>query len=327
MDLRWTLSTGTASGYNVYRKASADATFTMIQQLGPAPIFPVADTAASASTTYTYGVTAWNSAGTSTMPTVLTNTSSCPVTVDPTLVGFVPGVGTPTDLVLDDTTGLAYVASYEFGLSVVDVRNPRSPVAIGAANPPFYGTRVGVAGSLAVVSQGSGNGFKVVDVSVPAAPKTVGGLSTGTVQGVAMAGHFAYVLFLIPGNPAHAELDVVDLTVPSTPTIVGRLAFAGSGGGVAVAGSLAYVASGGLQVVDVSSPTAPRLLGSAPTATVSQAVTVANGYAYLADTSATRIIDVATPSRPVIVNSIASVNAQAVTVTGTRLYVLDGGLL
>src|SRR5947208_6024512 len=99
VDLRWTLSTGTASGYNVYRKASADATFTMIQQLGPAPIFPVADTAASASTTYTYGLTAWNSAGTSTMPTVLTNTSSCPVTVDPTLVGFVPGVGTPTDLV------------------------------------------------------------------------------------------------------------------------------------------------------------------------------------------------------------------------------------
>ncbi|TML58871.1 MAG: hypothetical protein E6G17_11945, partial [Actinobacteria bacterium] len=327
IDLRWTLSTGTVSGYNVYRKASTATTFTLVQQVGAAPVFPVADTAAGAATTYTYGVTAWNSASTSTMPTVLTNTPGCPVTVDPTLAGFVPGVGTPTDLVLDGATGLAYVASYEFGLSVVDVRNPRGPVAIGAANPPFNGTRIAVAAPLAVVGQGSGNGFKVVDVSVPAAPKTVGGLSTGTVQGVAMAGHFAYVLFIVPGNPSHAELDVVDLTVPSTPTIVGRLAFAGGGGGVAVVGSVAYVASGGLQVVDVSSPTAPRLLGSAPTTTGSQGVAVANGNAYLADTSATRIINVATPSRPVIVSSITSVNAQAVAVTGTRLYVLDGGLL
>ena len=54
---------------------------------------------------------------------------------------------------------------------------------------------------------------------------------------------------------------------------------------------------------------------------------VANGYAYLADTSATEIIDVSTPSRPVLVSSIATVNAQSVAVVGSRLYVLDGGLL
>ena len=92
IDLRWTLSSGTVSGYNVYRKASTATTFTLVQQVGAAPVFPVADTAAGAATTYTYGVTAWNSASTSTMPTVLTNTPSCPVTVDPTLAGFVPGI-------------------------------------------------------------------------------------------------------------------------------------------------------------------------------------------------------------------------------------------
>jgi len=39
-------------------------TFTLVQQVGAAPVFPVADTAAGAATTYTYGVTAWNSAST-----------------------------------------------------------------------------------------------------------------------------------------------------------------------------------------------------------------------------------------------------------------------
>src|SRR5947207_512065 len=104
IDLRWTLSSGTVSGYNVYRKASTATTFTLAKQVGATPVFPVADTALGASTTYTYGVTAWDSASTSTMPTVLTNTPGCPVTVNPTLTGFVPGVGTPTDVAVDSAT-------------------------------------------------------------------------------------------------------------------------------------------------------------------------------------------------------------------------------
>src|SRR5207244_2073270 len=79
--------------------------------VGSAPVFPVADTTASGATTYAYGVTAWNSAGTSMMPTVLTNTPAGPTTTttttsttttlpacrrtQPTLAGFVPGAGEP----------------------------------------------------------------------------------------------------------------------------------------------------------------------------------------------------------------------------------------
>ena len=61
----------------MYRKASSATAFTLVKQVGATPVFPVADTAASAATTYTYGVAAWNSAGTSAMPTVLTNTPAC----------------------------------------------------------------------------------------------------------------------------------------------------------------------------------------------------------------------------------------------------------
>src|SRR5207245_2479950 len=79
VDLRWTLSSGTVSGYNVYRKLSTDASYTMLTQLGTTPALPVRDTTASGSSTYSYGIAAFNQGGTSLMATALVNTPACPV--------------------------------------------------------------------------------------------------------------------------------------------------------------------------------------------------------------------------------------------------------
>src|SRR5207247_7008776 len=80
VDLRWTLSSGTVSGYKVYRKRTTDASYTMLTQLGAAPAFPVRDTTASGSSAYSYGVAAFNQGGSSPMATALVNTPTCPVT-------------------------------------------------------------------------------------------------------------------------------------------------------------------------------------------------------------------------------------------------------
>jgi len=78
VDLRWTLSSGTVSGYNVYRKRTTDVSYTMLTQLGATPALPIRDTTASGSSTYSYGVTAVNQAGASPMATALVNTPTCP---------------------------------------------------------------------------------------------------------------------------------------------------------------------------------------------------------------------------------------------------------
>src|SRR5438477_2114475 len=136
------------------------------------------------------------SATTTTRPPSTTTTTSRSTTSTTTplmeLMGFVPGVGTPNDVAVNGLTGLAYVASREFGLAVMNVSNPRAPVAIGAANVPFYGQQVAVAGTLAAVSA-AGMGLRVVDLSIPTAPRTVGWLS-GTFSGVALVGQTAYAL-------------------------------------------------------------------------------------------------------------------------------------
>ena len=80
VDLRWTLSSGTVSGYKVYRKPTTDPSYTLLTQLSATPAFPVRDTTASGSSTYSYGVTAFNQGGTSPiMATALVNTPTCPV--------------------------------------------------------------------------------------------------------------------------------------------------------------------------------------------------------------------------------------------------------
>src|SRR5439155_131752 len=140
----------------------------------------------------------------------------------------------------------------------------------------------------------------------PAAPRTVAAPG-GTIRGVAIAGQFAYALNLVPGNPAHTDLLVVDLRAPASPAVVGRTTLAG-GSDVKVAGSLVYVAAGGagLQIVDVGSPLAPAIVGTVDTPGTATAVAVANGHAYVADDTALEVVDVANPARPVIVGSLAT---------------------
>src|SRR2546427_676588 len=79
VDLRWTLSSGTVSGYNVYRKRTTDVSYTMLTQLGATPALPIRDTTASGSSAYSYGVATFNQCGTSLMATALVNTPTCPV--------------------------------------------------------------------------------------------------------------------------------------------------------------------------------------------------------------------------------------------------------
>ena len=60
-----------------------------------------------------------------------TATPTCGAALNPALVGFVPAVGSARDVAVNSATGRAYVASGEFGVSVVNVATPSAPVALG----------------------------------------------------------------------------------------------------------------------------------------------------------------------------------------------------
>jgi hypothetical protein len=123
---------------------------------------------------------------------------------------------------------------------------------------------------------------------------------------------------------------VIDVSDPTSPTIVGRADLPGgvygSGNSVALAGSHAYVTGGDLHVIDVSGPASPTVVGSTDTPGDAEDVAIAGSYAYVADgSSGLQVIDVSDPTLPTIVGSTDTPGyGNGVAVAGSYAYVADG---
>lgn len=243
------------------------------------------------------------------------------------LTGFVQSAGTARDIVVKTdalSRDLAYVGSDEFGLGIFDVSDPSQPVALGAVRPTFKGgLGVAVDDTLAVVGSGSG-GMYVVDVSDPTQPQKVGHLA-GSIEGVAISGNVAYARIGVPGNPAHSDLIVVDLSAPESPAIVDQI-FLPSGNQVEVSGSHLYVTTGGgLQIFDIGNPLSPQARGSRAVANGARELAVAGDYAYVGNLSLIQAVNISNPSNPVPAGSVG-VATFGLAVSGGRLYSIGGGL-
>jgi hypothetical protein len=126
---------------------------------------------------------------------------------------------------------------------------------------------------------------------------------------------------------SYSGLQVIDVSDPASPAILGSVFTPGFALGVAVSGTMAYVAyagdyDSGLQVIDVSDPASPAILGSVFTPYPS-GVAVSGTVAYVADYLAGLLaIDVSDPGSPVILGSVNTPGfALGVAVFGTVAYV------
>jgi hypothetical protein len=125
-------------------------------------------------------------------------------------------------------------------------------------------------------------------------------------------------------------LRVVDvLSNPDAPVEVGAYRTLGDALGVAVSGSLAYVAAGedGLSVMDLTDPANPAQAGSVDTAGYAQAVAVGGTHAYIADgDGGLAVADVTDPADPVLLKQLplpGSGYAWAVALQGNTAYLAD----
>lgn len=214
-----------------------------------------------------------------------------------------PGAATVYGIdVLGSYLYVAYVATGDAGLQVIDVSVPTAPTLVGNAEMP-WASCVAVAGSYAFVGDYYSSRLWSVDVSNPAAPTIrsyVESRGSGPLEAVDVEGSYAYVAYfgvalqvVYIANPARAAtVGSVDIAVDDAPA-------------VAVAGSYAYVAAGasGLRVVDVSNPASPAVIGSVPLVVPGQGgawdVAVAGSYAYVADWGGRlQVVDVSNPASP-----------------------------
>src|SRR5207248_2313031 len=123
INVGWSASTDTGGSglarYDIYRNG-------VYLRSVLAPTTSVGDTGLAASTAYSYTLAAVDNVGntSSVSGAASATTPACTGTLNPTLVGFVPSVGPAYDVAIDAVNHLAYVATAQFGLSVVDVTTP-----------------------------------------------------------------------------------------------------------------------------------------------------------------------------------------------------------
>jgi hypothetical protein len=149
----------------------------------------------------------------------------------------------------------------------------------------------------------------------PPGPVAVLGQIGGALGRPAIQGNDAYV-------GAGPRLQVVDLSDPSTPRLLGQSAagrFALAA--VAVQGRYAYAAAGasGLRVFDVGDPTRPAEVASYAPPGAFQAIAVQANRVYLSG-SGLRIIDVSDPIHPTELGAHLGAGGLAVAVAGNYLF-------
>ncbi len=164
-------------------------------------------------------------------------------------------------------------------------------------------------------------------------PSQYAGLDlTGTIVGykVATSGSYAY---LIRNNTTGPNFFVINISTPTSPTVVGTLTLAGTPTNIAVSGNYAYVSNGSnsaeLQIVNIATPATPTLTSSydATGSADGLGVYVVGTTVYLSRAANSGvdefvIISAANPASPVRIGGYGlNINMNEVYVNGTTAYI------
>ena len=124
-------------------------------------------------------------------------------------------------------------------------------------------------------------------------------------------------------------LQVLDVSDPKAPRIVGACATSGVAYGVAVAGSYAYVTGNGVgfEVINISNPASPHVVGSLNVPMAGTTVAVQGNRAYVGTYSTVVVINISNPGSPQVDTQVQGLSwpIDALDVEGWFAYVRHGG--
>jgi hypothetical protein len=192
----------------------------------------------------------------------------------------------------------AHCLASGFGcLEILDISKPTSPQLKGSLDHGNIITDVYVSGKYAYYSyryQSSRpwnwGGIGIIDISLPASPQGVGGVTfdccSGSAKSVQVSNGYAYVAHY--GNfrgKNIGSIEIVDVTDPGSPQWGLVYETPGTAEDVFISGNYAYIAdgNGGLRMVNISKPFGPYEVAFYETPGKAQEVHAAGGYVYVAD--------------------------------------------
>lgn len=198
------------------------------------------------------------------------------------------------------------------------------------------GLKIGVSGDFAyMVRPGISPNFNVIDVSTTI-PSLVGSINlTGNPTNIFVLGTFAYVT----SDSDTAELQIVNISNPASPTMAGTYNAVGPANGtdVFVVGTRAYLTrltSGDPEflIIDVSNKATPTLVGGLNLNGDAMSLVVLGNLAAIASTNNAaelQVINISTPTSPALIGSLSlggSTDSSAIMGIGTNVMLgrLDG---
>jgi hypothetical protein len=169
---------------------------------------------------------------------------------------------------------------------VVNVTTPTLPVNLGTLDLSSSVAKIAVAGNYAYLTTNSNTQeLIIVNVTVPAAPTNAGSVDlsgTGDGQGLVISGSTLYVTTL--NNAASGELFILNLSNPTSPSLVSSFEIGASALDVYVNGTQAFLATEvtnkEFMVIDVSTLVTPVELSSLDLTGNGNAIQVVGSYAY-----------------------------------------------
>lgn len=274
----------------------------------------------------------------------------------PVITGAVAPLESGTQLygasTINISNGIAYVVS----------KNLNGPC------PGAPGNLTGCSNNYSPSGAQYGNALSLFDVATnPAVPRFLGSISDASTGGNTLFGAYGVAVTTIgsrtyavvaaqgciSGQPCPAgsggdDLDVINVQNPAHPYVAGTASDSPSGfpndllhaTAVAVSGSYAYVTAdygSAFTVVDISNPSAPTAvaeLRSSQDFPAPTDVAVEGNYAYVINQNSAggqgtlSVVDISTPSRPVVVGSVTAVGLEAgyrIRVSGNTAWVASHG--
>ncbi len=220
-----------------------------------------------------------------------------------------------SDVVLDGD--YAYVAGFDSGFGIVDIKAPSSPKLVGTYSGPA--AEIAVSDNYAYVISNMYSTdeyysqFEIIDLSDPSSPSVIGNYSSGALlSDIAIAGNYAYVTCSVySAEQSYGQLEIVNISDPSSPVLVGTYyTYREDTEHVAISGNYAYVTSGfyltdniygQLEIVDISNPSSPALVGSYDIVGGTIDIAVSGNYVYIVNgNNNLEIVNISNPSSPTL---------------------------
>jgi len=232
-------------------------------------------------------------------------------------------IGTPDGTVYAGNPGACTITVKFQGLTGISagVINNFTPASLSVVSIPGFMNGIDVNGDYAYVAAGSA-GLQVVSVSDRNNPVVVGSLSlAGNANDVKLMGNTAFVA------TGAAGLAAVNITNPLAPALLGTFSTGDTALGVTVRGSTAYVSNtSNLVLVNVANPSSMSQISALtiPGGSVRGSdVDETRKLAVVASGSSVYVVDLATPSAPVLKGSAVTGDARDVAIGGNYVFVAD----